>query len=268
MTVDFDRYETIRVEREDDILILTLNRPERLNAVNGQMHTELAHIFLDVDRDQDANVVVITGAGRGFCAGGDVSGMTSESGSNLIPQGVRVRGEAHQLVEGLLAIEKPVIAMVNGPAVGLGATIALLCDVIVAAEDARFGDTHVNVGLVAGDGGAVIWPLLVGVARAKEYLMTGKLLSGTQAAAIGLVNHAVPREELRPTAMALARQLGDQMPYAVRATKVAVNRLLRRQVLELMDACLAWEDLSMKMADHREAATAFLEKRRPRFTGR
>jgi enoyl-CoA hydratase len=172
------------------------------------------------------------------------------------------------LVEGLLAIEKPVIAMVNGPAVGLGATIALLCDVIVAAEDAKIGDTHVNVGLVAGDGGVVIWPLLVGVARAKEYLMTGTLLSGAEAAAIGLVNHAVPTADLRRTTMALARQLGDQMPYAVRATKVAVNRLLRRQVLEVMDAGLAWEDLSMPMADHREAATAFLEKRRPHFTGR
>src|SRR3712207_3913495 len=203
--VDLSRYETIRAEREDDVLILTLNRPERLNAVNGQMHTELAHIFLDVDRDQESNAVVITGEGRAFCAGGDVSGMTSESGSNLIREGVRVRGEAHQLVEGLLAIEKPMISMVNGPAVGLCATIALLCDVIVAAEDARLGDTHVNVGLVAGDGGAVIWPLLVGVARAKEYLMTGKLITGTEAAAMGLVNHAVPREELRSFTMALAR---------------------------------------------------------------
>ena len=266
--VDFSRYETIRAEQEDDILILTLNRPERLNAVNGQMHAELAHIFLDVDLDQDSNVVVITGEGRAFCAGGDVSGMTSESGSNLIREGVRVRGEAHQLVEGLLAIEKPVISMINGPAVGLGATIALLCDVIVAAADARLGDTHVNVGLVAGDGGAVIWPLLIGVARAKEYLMTGKLITGTEAAAMGLVNHAVPREELRGFTMTLARQLADQMPYAVRATKVAVNRMLRRQVLEMMDACLAWEDLSMGMADHREAAAAFMEKRRPRFTAR
>ena len=266
--VDFSRYETIRVERDDDILILTLNRPERLNAVNGQMHTELAHIFLDVDQDQDSNAVVITGEGRAFCAGGDVSGMTSEAGSNLVRQGVRVRGEAHQLVEGLLAIEKPVVAMVNGPAVGLGATIALLCDVIVAAEDAKIGDTHVNVGLVAGDGGAVIWPLLVGVARAKEYLMTGKLLTGAEAAVMGLVNHAVPQADLRGFTMDLARQLAGQMPYAVRATKVAVNRMLRRQVLEMMDACLAWEDHSMKMADHREAAAAFLQKRRPQFTGR
>ena len=265
---DFATYQTIQVEREEDILILVLNRPERLNAVNGQMHTELAHIFLDADRDPESNVVVVTGEGRAFCAGGDVTGMTSESGSNLIQEGVRVRGEGHLIVETLLAVEKPVIAMVNGPAVGLGATIALLCDVIVAADDARIGDTHVNVGLVAGDGGAVIWPLLVGVARAKEYLMTGKLLTGTEAAAIGLVNHAVPRSELRPFTMALARQLAGQMPYAVRATKVAVNRMLRRQVLEMMDACLAWEEHSMKMADHREAAAAFLEKRKPTFIGR
>lgn len=265
---DFSRYSMIKVDREDDILILTLNRPERLNAVTGEMHTELAHIFMDADRDEQSNVVVITGEGRAFCAGGDVGGMTSEAGSNLIQHGVRVRGEAHQIVEGILGVEKPVIAMVNGPAVGLGATIALLCDVVVAADDARIGDTHVKVGLVAGDGGAVIWPLLIGVNRAKEFLMTGDLITGKDAAAIGLVNHAVPREELRQFTMSIARKLGDQMPYAVRATKVAVNRMLRRQVLEMMDACLGWEDLSMKMADHREAAAAFKERRRPSFVGR
>ena len=265
---DLSGYQTIKVDREGDILLLTLNRPERLNAVNGQMHTELAHIFLDADRDQESNVIVLTGAGRAFCAGGDVSGMTSESGSNLIQEGVRIRGEGHQVVETLLAVEKPIIAMVNGPAVGLGATIALLCDVIVATEDAKIGDTHVKVGLVAGDGGAVIWPLLVGVARAKEYLMTGDLITGKEAAAMGLVNHAVAQDELRGYTMALARKLADQMPFAVRATKAAVNRILRRQVLEVMDACLAWEEMSMKMADHREAAAAFIERRKPQFVGR
>lgn len=265
---DLSSYRTIQISREGDILILTLNRPERLNAVNGEMHAELARIFLDADEDPDSNVIVLTGAGRAFCAGGDVSGMTSEAGSNLIQRGLRIRGEGHQVVESLLAVEKPIIAMVNGPAVGLGATLALLCDVIVAAEDARIGDRHVNVGLVAGDGGAVIWPLLIGVARAKEYLMTGDLLTGKDAAAIGLVNHAVPQEELRSYTMALARKLADQMPFAVRATKVAVNRMLRRQVLEMMDACLAWEEQSMKMEDHREAAAAFLERRKPRFVGR
>src|SRR5581483_6523513 len=107
---DLSSYRTIKVDREGDILILTLNRPERLNAVNGEMHRELAHIFVDADRDQDSNVVVVTGAGRAFCAGGDVGGMTSETGSNLIQEGVRVRGEGHLVVESLLAVEKPVIA--------------------------------------------------------------------------------------------------------------------------------------------------------------
>lgn len=265
---DLASYRTIQADREEDILVLTLNRPERLNAVNGEMHRELAHVFVDADRDPDSNVVVLTGAGRAFCAGGDVSGMTSESGSNLLQEELRIRGEGHAVVETLLAMEKPIVAMVNGPAVGLGATLALLCDVIVAAEDAKIGDRHVNVGLVAGDGGAVIWPLLVGVARAKEYLLTGDLVTGAQAAAMGLVNHAVPQDELRTFTMALARKLADQMPFAVRATKVAVNRMLRRQVLEMMDACLAWEEMSMKMADHREAAAAFLERRKPRFVGR
>ncbi|MFN8559580.1 MAG: enoyl-CoA hydratase/isomerase family protein [Dehalococcoidia bacterium] len=262
--VDFSRYETIQVERQDDILILTLNRPEVLNAVSSQMHTELSRIFLDVDEDDEANVVVLTGAGRAFCAGGDITNMTPE-GAEARRHVTRVRGEAYQIVERMLAVEKPVIAMVNGAAVGLGATLALLCDIIVMAEDARIADTHVNVGLVAGDGGTVTWPLYVGPHRAKEMLMLGRFVLGAEAAAMGLVNHAVPRDELRSFTMTLARQLADQLPYAVRATKMAINRTLARQVLEQMDACLSWEGTSFQDPNHPEAAAAFLGKRRPAF---
>jgi enoyl-CoA hydratase len=266
--MDWSNYKTIEVQRDGDLLLLTLNRPEKLNAVNGEMHAELAHIFIDADNDPDSNAIVVTGAGRAFCVGGDVSGMTSESGSNLVRSAVRVRTDAHELVDRILSVEKPMVAMVNGHAVGLGATIALMCDVIVATNEAKIGDRHVNVGLVAGDGGAVIWPALVGVARAKEYLMTGDLLTGEQAAQIGLINHAVPADQLREYTMNLARRIAGQMPYAVRATKVAINRILKRQALEIMDACMAWEEVSMKMEDHREAAAAFLEKREPKFMGR
>ena len=132
----------------------------------------------------------------------------------------------------------------------------------MAAEDARIGDRHVNVGLVAGDGGAVIWPALVGVARAKEMLMTGRLLSGTEAAAIGLVNRAVPAGSLRETTVELARELAAQPPFAVKATKAAINRGLRRSVEDVLDVSLAWERLSMLREDHREAARAFVESRR------
>jgi len=263
---DINRYQSIEVSRDGDILILTLNRPDHMNAVNGQMHTELTDVFLDADNDPGSKVIVLTGAGRAFCAGGDVSGMTSKTGSNLEQTG-RVRHEGVDLVTNMLLVEKPLIAMVNGAAVGLGATLALFCDVIVAADDARIGDRHVNVGLVAGDGGAVIWPALIGVARAKEYLMTGDLIDGKRAAEIGLINHAVPQGELRTFSLDLAHRLAEQMPYAVRATKAAVNRVLRRQLFDVMDVCMAWEEASMKMEDHREAAAAFLEKRKANFSG-
>jgi enoyl-CoA hydratase len=258
-------YHHIRVERDGDVLVLTLDRPERLNAINAELHGELARIFGDADRDADSRVVVITGAGRAFSAGGDVSDMASDAGSVDRGQGSRVRGEGHQVLDSLLAMEKPIISMVNGPAIGLGATIALCCDVVIAASDAQIGDTHVKVGLVAGDGGAVIWPLLVGVNRAKQFLMTGELLSGDAAYALGLVNSAVPAEELRTVTFEMAHKLAAQVPFAVRATKVAVNRVLRRQVLEMMDIGLAWEERSMESPDHREAARAFVERRAPHF---
>lgn len=262
---DLSRYKSIKVSRDGDIVILTLNRPDRLNAVDRQMHHELTTVFLDADKDPESKVIVITGAGRAFCAGGDVSGMNSESGTNLEQTG-RIRHEGIDLITNMLLVEKPILAMVNGVAVGLGANLALFSDVIVAAEDARFGDRHVTVGLVAGDGGSVIWPALIGVARAKEYLMTGDLIDASKAAEIGLINHAVPPDQLRPFTLELAHRLAEQMPYAVRATKAAINRLLRRQIFDVMDVAMAWEELSIKMEDHKEAARAFLEKRKPRFS--
>lgn len=256
-------YQRLVLEREGDLLWITLNRPDRLNAVDGQMHTELISAFREAEDDEASKVVILTGAGRGFCAGGDVGGMTSERGSNLKSRPSEVHDEGRRLIDALLWVEKPVIAMVNGPAVGLGATLALFCDVVMAAEDAKIGDRHVNVGLVAGDGGAVIWPLLVGMARAKEMLMTGTLVTGTQAAAMGLVNHAVPGQRLREETVGLARELASLPPFAVKATKAAVNRGLRRAVEDVLDASLAWEHLSMLREDHRDAARAFLESRSP-----
>lgn len=262
---DLPTFQTITLSREGPVLVTTLNRPDSLNAVDPTMHGELPYAFRAADRDPASNAVVLTGAGRAFCAGGDVKRMATGEPSTMIHSAAGVRGEAHDIVESLLSIEKPIVAMVNGPAVGLGATIALLCDVIVAAEDAKIGDTHVNVGLVAGDGGAIIWPSLIGVARAKEYLMTGRLLTGKEAADLGLVNRAVPLEDLRAYVMELANELAAKAPYAVRATKAAVNRILKQRVLELLDVSLAWEQLSMAMPDHREASSAFMEKRPPKF---
>ena len=162
--LDQANYETITIEkRPDGVAVLTLNRPERLNAVNGAMHSELTTIWLDLQADPDVRAAVLTGAGRAFCAGGDFSpssNMTTKTGLPMIQ-------EARRIVDNMLDVEKPIIAAVNGAAAGLGATIALLCDVVIASRNARIGDPHVKMGITAGDGGAVIWPLLVGVNRAK-----------------------------------------------------------------------------------------------------
>ncbi len=266
---DYSHYECIRVEKADKLATVTLNRPDSLNAVNPQLHHELERIWIDLSEDSDVNAILLTGAGKAFCAGGDVKGMAARSGGeekqrrfNLSPAGGR------RLIQNLLEVEQPIIGAINGDAVGLGATIALFCDVIVASEKARFGDPHVRVGIVAGDGGAVIWPLLIGPARAKEFLMRGHLVNGAEAAKMGLVNYAVPPEEVLPKARALAQELADGPTWAIRWSKLSVNKWLKDQVNLILDASLAYEMLTFTTEDHKEAARAFVEKRKPKFQGR
>ena len=219
--MDYSHYERIKIDRRDHILTLTLNRPETRNAIDGRMHNELATIFYDVQLDEQADVIVITGAGSAFSAGGDINWLASlrqaSSAGHLGSVDVK------KIVFGLLDLEKPIIARIPGPCLGLGATIALLCDVIYAAESASIGDPHVRVGLAAGDGGAVIWPQLVGNARAKEYLLTGDMLSAHEAERIGLINHAVPDEELDRHVYDLAERLANGATKAIRWTKTVVN---------------------------------------------
>jgi enoyl-CoA hydratase len=155
----------------------------------------------------------------------------------------------------------------NGVASGLGATIALFCDIIIAAKTARIGDPHVRVGIVAGDGGCVIWPLLVGPARAKEYLLTGDLVNAEEAERIGLINRVVAPEELYPTALALAQRLAAGAPKAIGWTKLSVNRWLKEGLNLIMDASLGLEWITFGTEDHREAVDAFLEKREPKYKG-
>ena len=262
--VDYGCYRYIKVERENRIALLTLNRPEVLNAVNMELHVELEDIFVDVARDDEVNVVVLTGAGRAFCAGGDIKAMQE----GLTDPRVRVPlTGARRLIHNMLEVEQPIIAALNGDAVGLGATMALFCDIIYAAENARIGDPHVLVGLVAGDGGAVIWPMLVGLPKAKELLLTGDLIGATEAERIGLVNRVVPLGELLPTAMALAQRLATGPSRAIRWTKLAINKRLQDEVNLILDTSLAVEGLSMVTEDHQEAVRAFIEKRAPRFKG-
>jgi len=259
----FDNYRAITFERRGRVLQVTLNRPEKLNAVDAVLHTELARVFVDISNDPDSDIVVLTGAGRAFSSGGDIGWMQDMIDQ---PGGFEQTGrEAKQIVFGLIDCEKPVVAKLNGHATGLGATIALFCDVIFAAEHAKIGDPHVSVGFVAGDGGAVIWPQLIGYARAKEYLLTGDLMTATQAAQMGLINHVVPADELDARVDAFADRLAAGATKAIRWTKMSVNIGLRDLATSIMDASLAYEALSNATPDHQEAVRAFAEKRPPVF---
>ena len=267
--VDYS-YKTIIVEKKNRVATITLNRPERLNAVGDGMHEELEDVFGRMNSDDEVNAIILTGAGRAFCAGGDIRGMGSqpESGDGSSIGNPAFSRSPRRLILSMLEVEAPIITAMNGDAVGLGATLALLGDVIIAAEGARVGDTHVRIGLVAGDGGAVIWPLLVGVNRAKEYLMTGDLIPAPEAERIGLINHVVPLEEVEPKARALAERLANGPTWAIRWTKASVNKVIRERMNLILDTSLAYEALSVGTEDMREAARAFVEKRPPQFKGR
>lgn len=261
--MNFGDYEKILFKRRGRVIEITLNRPDRLNAVDERMHTELARLFTDVSNDPDCDIAVLTGAGRAFSSGGDIDWM--QSMIDEPDRFERTAREGRQIVYSLLECEKPIIAKLNGHATGLGATIALLCDIIFAAEGAKIGDPHVSVGFVAGDGGAVIWPQLIGYARAKEFLLSGDLMTATRAAEIGLINHAVPAAELDSRVDAFADRLATGATKAIRWTKMSTNIGLRQIAQSVMDASLGYEALSNISPDHQEAVNAFREKRPPVF---
>ena len=261
-----DHYETIRFERKGRILTATLNLPETLNAVNARLHSELSRVFLDLNDDPDSDIIVLTGAGRAFCAGGDIDWMQEAIDDPSLFETTAY--EAKRIVFSQLDLEKPLICRMNGHAIGLGATIALGCDVVIADERAKIGDPHVAIGLVAGDGGAVLWPHLIGFLRAKEYLLTGDLIPAPEAARMGLINRAVAREVLDDDVYGLATRLAGGARKAIRWTKVVTNLALKQVAHATMDPSIAYESLSNMSEDHREAVAAFREKRSPAFSGR
>ena len=272
MAIDYGEYEFLNVAVADRIATITINRPDRLNAVHNALHHELEQIWIDVRADQDVNAIILTGAGRAFCAGGDVKGMAEGTLSGAAPKKGKGRGRGpiaasngRRVIENMLDVEQPIIGAINGDAIGLGATLALLCDITVASEKARFADTHVKVGIVAGDGGAVIWPLLIGPHRAKEFLMRGNFISGAEAGRIGMVNYAVGPDEVMTKACELARELADGPTWAIRWSKLAVNKWLKQQANLILDASLAYEMMTFNTKDHQEAVKAFVEKRKPNF---
>lgn len=265
----WDQYTSITFEDlEGGIRVCRLNRPERLNAVNGLLHRELSWLARDLQEDDAVKVAILTGTGRAFCAGGDQKPNPNEPTPLGRPASEIRWHEAEEIVRGLVDLEKPIISMVNGPAMGLGATIALLCDVVIMGRSAMIADSHVNVGLVAGDGGATIWPLLVGLNRAKEYLMLGSRIDGERAVAIGLAQYVYDDDQLYQRTLEHARQFLRMPTYAMRATKATLNRHLRKTVELTLESGLAYEAISGRDPDRNEAAAAFRERRDPTYTSR
>lgn len=266
---DLARYQYLKVTVEDGVAVVTLNRPDVLNAIVWDMHRELEEVWPDLAASEDVRAIVLTGAGRAFCAGADLRHLqtwTADRGERELFSR-RVQTHAPRLAERMLDVPQPTIAAVNGAASGLGATLALFCDIIIASEEARIADSHVRAGLVAGDGGALIWPWLVGIHRAKQYLLTGDMIDAREAERIGLVNQVVPHAELMPTALKLARRLADGAPWAIRWTKSILNAWLRLGFPLVMPSGMAFEAQTQLMDDHKEAIQSFLEKRAPRFVG-
>jgi len=259
----YENYNRIRISRDGHVLTVAMDNPP-MNAVSPELHTELDRLFRELPFDDDTRVVVLTGIGRAFSAGGDL-GELKENRFNHARHN-KLFAEASRIVHSMIELDKPVIARVNGHAMGLGATLALLCDILVMSERAKIADPHVNVGLVAGDGGALLWPLAVGMPRAKEALLLGDPITATEAKAMGLINHVAEDESaLDAKVTEIAKRLANGPQAAIRYTKRALNMHLRTAATTMVDAHLKMEMESIYDADHHEAVDAFLEERKPQF---
>ena len=238
----YDLPDVLQVEADGPIRIVRLNRPEHLNATNRELHAGLAALFPQLDADEDARVAVITGNGRAFSAGGDFTYIDELTRDDSLRRETLVHGR--QIVTGMVACRVPVVAAVNGPAVGLGCSIVALSDIVFMAESAHLADPHVMVGLVAADGGPVTWPLLTSLQLAKEYALTGDPIPAARAAAIGLVNHVCPDDEVVAAALACATRIAKLPRQATEDTKRILNMHLERAVLATLDFALTAEDRS------------------------
>jgi enoyl-CoA hydratase len=246
------------IDAVDAIRVITLNRPESLNAVSGILHEALEHVWGHIASDHEARAVVITGAGRAFSAGGDLNQIVAMQRDPAMR--AVVLDQARRIVSEVMDFRLPVVAAVNGPAVGLGCTVATCTDVVLIADTAFMADPHVSVGLTAGDGGTAMWPLIMGMLRAKEYLLTGDRISAEQAVAFGLANRVVPAGSLMTEAMALAARLAAQPPQAVQSTKRALNMHLKRAMSGVLEYALAEEYLSFDTPENRAVVARMLER--------
>ncbi len=262
--MDFADYAHLRFDRlGGGVLLITIDRPERMNATDERLHTELATVWRDVAADDATRVAVVTGAGRAFSAGGDLEMVRRMAGDYR--RVAAMATETADLVFNMLDCEKPIVSAINGTAVGAGLAVALMADISIIAEDARLTDGHLRLGVVAGDHAAILWPLLCGMAKAKYYLLTADFIDGVEAERIGLVSRCVPRDELQDAALEVAGRLAAGPQHAARWTKRTLNHWLRAAA-PAFDASVAYEMLSFLGSDVREGAQAIQERRPPQFS--
>lgn len=264
--MDYGAYKHLVIERnERGVLYVRFNNPQKLNPIHKALHEELSTVFVDIARDRETKVVVITGEGNAFSAGGDLSGMGKNKDIHIAYKAVR---EAYDILRRLVELPQPVIARVNGHAIGLGATIALYCDIIVAEEQAKISDPHVQVGIVAGDGGAGIWPLVLGPAKAKRYLLTGDPLTARDAEKLGLITEAVPLDDLDQRVEYWIERMVNGPQLAIQLTKRAVNRHLKKVLDDIVEPSVFLEAITFQSEDYDEAIHAFMENRKPKFNAK
>jgi enoyl-CoA hydratase len=253
-------YENIIFEKEENIAIITFNRPEAMNALNNQTRAEFGQAIEDVAMDDAIKVLILTGSGKAFVAGSDIKEFNETT--PFAAHNIKRLGE---MVEKL---EKPVIAAVNGFCLGGGNEIAMGCDIIIASEKAKFGQTEINIGIIPGGGGTQRLPRLIGVCRAKELIYTGDIIRAEEADRLGLVNRVVPMDELMPVAKELAKKIAVKSAAALKLAKTAINRGMQTNLESGLKYEYELYSLSLSLEDKLEGVNAFLEKRAPKFVGR
>lgn len=262
-------FETIILKKDEHVTTITMNRPDKMNALNRTMLFELIAAIDDVNSDKDVRVVILTGAGKVFCSGADVSDGGKSSGLAGTPvQTHRNLRESYQGVSlGLQRLEKPTVAMINGAAVGAGCDFAFACDLRVGSEKAKFRNSFVKVGLIPGGGGTWLYTRLLGLGRGLEFMFTGDFLEAEEALRIGVLNKLVPVDQLESATMELARKIAANPPIAVRLSKMLAYRALEMDLESALELSAACQSIALSSDDHREGVNAFMEKREPRFKG-
>ncbi len=257
-------YPDIIYTKEGHIAVITLNRPDRLNAISEAMIDSVQRALQDAGSDEEIRVIIVTGAGRGFCAGLDLKAAMDFAQ----PTAGRATGQGLQLPSIALGIDKPIIASINGAAIGWGLELALLCDIRIAAETAKIGDLHVNRSVIADNGGLYFLPRLVGWGKASELYFSGQMIDGKEAERIGLVNRAVPLEQLETTTREMATNIAKQAPLAVQLGKRAMRDGMTSDLKAIQDHAFLILGILFQTEDFKEATTAFLERREPEFKAR